>query len=207
MKPRKPTVIVLGAGRGSRFLGGGHKLARPWAGVTVFEKTLSNALASGLRVLVVTTEPLVHLAAPHVALRDIVVLPDAASGHRLGMGYSIAAGVTSTLDSPGWLILPADMPLVRPQTLQQVARALGEQPVVYPQFKGQRGHPVGFSPELISELTQLQGDEGARRVVARYPSGAVDVEDPGVLQDFDTEDDFRQAEQALALVGAAPTGS
>ena len=207
MKPQKPTVIVLGAGRGSRFRGGGHKLARPWSGGTVFEKTLSNALASGLRVTVVTIDPLVHLAAPHVARRDILVLPDAASGDRLGMGYSIAAGVTSTLDSPGWLILPADMPLVRPKTLQQVASGLGEQPVVYPQFLGRRGHPVGFSPELISELTQLQGDEGARRIVARYPSRAIDVDDPGVLQDFDTEDDFLQAERTLAAIGAASSHS
>lgn len=205
MKPRMPAVIVLGAGRGSRYLGGGHKLARPWSGVTVFEKTLSNALASGLRVAVVTTEPLVHLAAPHIARRDIVILPDAASGDRLGMGYSIAAGVTSSLDAPGWLILPADMPLVRAETLRRVAECLGEQPVVYPQHLGRRGHPVGFSAELISELTQLQGDEGARRLVARYPSRAVDVDDPGVLVDFDTEDDFRRVEGLLPKGSTAPS--
>jgi len=45
---------------------------------------------------------------------------------------------------------------------------------------------------LASELVRLTGDEGARRVVARYPGHAIDVEDAGVLQDFDTEDDFRQ---------------
>jgi molybdenum cofactor cytidylyltransferase len=68
--------------------------------------------------------------------------------------------------------------------------------VTYPQHEGRRGHPVGFSAELVSELVSLTGDEGARRVVARYPAQAVDVDDAGVLQDFDTEEDFRRWEGA-----------
>ena len=196
----EPTVIVLGAGRGSRFHGGGHKLARAWAGSTVFGQTLARALASGMRVKVVTTEPLAHLALSQVARRDIVILPDAASGPRLGMGYSIAAGVNATLNSPGWLILPADMPMVEPATLKLIAAALREHPVAYPQYLGRRGHPVGFSAELYPELSQLQGDAGARRVVARYPAHALDVDDPGVLLDFDTEEDFSRIEQGLPVL-------
>ena len=92
----------------------------------------------------------------------------------------------------GWLVLPADMPLVRSETILRLAQALPWHTLVYPQYQGRRGHPVGFSGELASELVRLTGDEGARRVVARYPGHAIDVEDAGVLQDFDTEDDFRQ---------------
>jgi molybdenum cofactor cytidylyltransferase len=55
-----------------------------------------------------------------------------------------------------------------------------------------RGHPVAFSPELYSELASLTGDEGARRLVARYPSFAVDVDDPGVLIDIDTSEDLQE---------------
>jgi molybdenum cofactor cytidylyltransferase len=61
---------------------------------------------------------------------------------------------------------------------------------VYAQHRGRRGHPVGFSPELYSELVQLSGDEGARRLVARYPSHGVELDDPGVLADVDTNDDL-----------------
>lgn len=200
-----PTVIVIGAGRGSRFRGGGHKLGRPWAGGTVFGHTVSRALASGLPVKVVTTEPLVPLVTPQVARRDIVVLPDAATSAELGMGYSISAGVKAALDSPGWLVLPADMPLVEPATIQTIAQSLRQRLVVYPQHGGRRGHPVGFSPELLRELTDLHGDEGARRVVARYPAHAVDVDDSGVLLDFDTEEDFSRFD-ALASSAAAAQG-
>lgn len=197
MKTPLPTLIVLGAGRGSRFLGDGHKLAQRLNGRPVFAHTIACALASGLPLKVVTTEPLLPLVLPHVARRDVIVLPDAQTEARLGMGYSIAAGVRASMDAPGWLVLPADMPLISDSTLLRISQELRHHPVVYPQHLGRRGHPVGFSAELVSELVTLTGDEGARRLVARYPAQAVDVDDPGVLQDFDTTDDFLRAGQAV----------
>ncbi|MBU6193429.1 MAG: nucleotidyltransferase family protein [Burkholderiales bacterium] len=192
MQAPQPTVIVLGAGRGSRYRGSGHKLERRLGEHSLFGCTLGQVLATGLPVKVVTTEPLLPIVLPQVARRDVLVLPDPESDQRLGMGYSIATGVRSSLDAAGWLVLPADMPLVRSETILRLAQALPRHTLVYPQYQGRRGHPVGFSGELASELVRLTGDEGARRVVARYPGHAIDVEDAGVLQDFDTEDDFRQ---------------
>ena len=84
-------------------------------------------------------------------------------------------------------VLPGDMPMVRTSTLLEVARELAHHAVVFAQHKGMRGHPVGFSAELYSELAGLRGDEGARRLVARYPAVGIEVDDPGVLIDVDTE--------------------
>jgi molybdenum cofactor cytidylyltransferase len=113
------------------------------------------------------------------------------------MGASIAAGVGACPNSRGWLVLPGDMPLVRPSTLVAVARALDQHPVAFAQHLGRRGHPVGFASELYSELAALTGDEGARRLVSRYPAFAVELDDPGALIDIDTEDDL-----AAARIGA-----
>jgi molybdenum cofactor cytidylyltransferase len=82
------------------------------------------------------------------------------------------------------------MPLVQPGTLLAVAGALEQHPVAYAQFRGRRGHPVAFAAELYSELIQLSGDDGARRVMLRYPAHGQDVEDPGVLLDIDTPADL-----------------
>jgi molybdenum cofactor cytidylyltransferase len=106
------------------------------------------------------------------------------------MGDSIAAGVAARADAPGWVLLPGDMPRVKPSTLVAVANALQAHPVAFAQHRGRRGHPVGFAAELYSELIGLTGDEGARRLVARYPSHPVDVVDPGVLIDIDTSEDL-----------------
>ncbi|MGL6110183.1 MAG: nucleotidyltransferase family protein [Rubrivivax sp.] len=194
MKSR-PTVVVLAAGRGSRFKGPAHKLDQRLGSLSILGATLRNAIASQLPVVVVTTEALSAGAAQFVARRDVVILPPATAA--LGMGHSIAAGVAARADSPGWLLLPADMPMVRPATLLAVAAALEHHAVAYAQHHGRRGHPVGFSAELYSELMMLSGDEGARRIVARYPAIGVDVDDPGVLVDVDTEADLA-ALRALA---------
>ncbi|MGY4828159.1 nucleotidyltransferase family protein [Sphaerotilaceae bacterium SBD11-9] len=199
----RPAVVVLAAGQGSRFQGFQHKLMQGLGASTVIATTISNALATELPVLVVTTEPLVELVSRHVATRDVVVLPavTSAASRALGMGYSIAAGVAARSDASGWLILPADMPMVQTRTLNAVASALESHPVAYAQYRGRRGHPVGFAAELYSELVMLTGDEGARRLLARYPSQGVEVDDPGVLLDVDTEDDLarvRVAQQQMA---------
>jgi molybdenum cofactor cytidylyltransferase len=106
------------------------------------------------------------------------------------MGFSIAEGVRARPDADGWLILPGDMPMVRTSTLLEVAAALTEHPVVYAQHRGRRGHPVGFGAELFSELSALSGDDGARRLLARYPAFGVELDDPGVLVDVDTQADL-----------------
>lgn len=196
-----PVIVVVAAGRGSRFRtpAAAHKLLAPLGTTTVLESTLRHAVASLLPLVVVTTQALAPHAAGVVAARDIVVVPDtvppAVGG--TGMGRSIAAGVSARGDAPGWLVLPADLPLVQPATLRRVADALREHPVAYAQHRGHRGHPVGFSAELFSELAALSGDEGARRILARYPSHAVEVDDEGVLMDVDTEDDLQRARGAV----------
>ena len=180
----RPTIVVPAAGRGSRFGGPQHKLEQPLAGGTVLGATLRHAIQSQLPVIVVTTAALAPLVGLQVAARDIVVL--SAGEAARGMGYTIAAGVAERSGAPGWLVLPGDMPLVRPGPLLAVATALEQHPVVYAQYKGRRGHPVGFAAELYSELILLDNDDGARRVVARYPAHGQEVDDPGVLMDVDT---------------------
>ncbi len=193
-----PTLIVLAAGHGARFAGPGHKLEQSLGSHSVLATTLRQALATQLPVLVVTNEDLAVLATKHVASRDVLVVSSVPG--RFGMGHSIAAGVAARAHSSGWLLLPADMPLVRPASVLAVAAALAEHPVAYAQYRGRRGHPVAFAAELYSELTALASDEGARRIVARYPASGVELDDPGVLLDIDTQADL---ERVRATYGAA----
>ncbi|MCK6425843.1 MAG: nucleotidyltransferase family protein [Burkholderiaceae bacterium] len=201
-----PVVVVLAAGRGARFDGEGHKLSQPLDDRSVLARTLEQVVASGLQLVVVTTAALVPIAQEVVAARDIVLLPPVGSGSTepLGMGYTIATGVRARPNATAWLILPADMPLVRPSTLMALARSLGQHSVVHPQYRARRGHPVGFSAELYDELVKLRGDEGARRLLARYPVHAVEVDDPGVLVDVDTRHDLALAQQLQAGTLADP---
>jgi len=170
-----PVVLVLASGRGERFVasgGRGSKLQAPLAGKPVLEHTLAAVRASGLPF--------------HVE--------DA--GHP-GMGDSIAAGVRATADADGWLVLPGDLPLVSPASLQAVAAALGEASLVLPFHQGMRGHPVGFGREHGTALQALRGAEGAAAIVRAARPLRLELDDPGIVTDIDTVDDLARAGQLL----------
>ena len=192
----EPAVVVLAAGAGSRYRGTRHKLSEQLGGDSVLVRTLRNAIASEMSVVLVIAESLIDEAQGLVAPEDMVVV-DPRTQTGWGMGDSIAAGVSIHASATGWLVLPADMPLVKPSSLRAVADALDQQPIAFAQHRGRRGHPVGFGAELFSELVMLKGDEGARRLLARYPTAAVELADPGVLFDIDTVDDLAVAQRRL----------
>lgn len=184
-----PTVVVLAAGRGSRFYGVLRSPRRLEDG-DMLEATLRVAVASGLPVLAVTTQAMEARARTQLAARDVVVLPEVllADGGMgtPGLSECMAAGVGARPGASGWVVLPGDMPLVLPSTLVAVAQALRVHAVAYAQHAGRRGHPVGFGAELYSELVQLPDDSAARRLVSRYPSYGVDVDDPGTQMEVES---------------------
>lgn len=209
----QPVVVVVAAGRGSRFAGeasgAGHKLAQPFAATTVLGSALAAVRQSGLPFVVVTIPALLGVASSEAAACDIVMLaPDddkqVQGGY--GMGRSIAAGVCARPRAPGWLVLPGDMPLVQPASLRAVAAALGEHSIAHAQYRGRRGHPVGFRAELYAELAALRGDDGARGVLQRHDAHGLAVDDLGVLLDVDTADDLAVLRALHASSPDAPWG-
>jgi len=99
-----PVVIILAAGRGERFLASGgktHKLEAVLAGQSVLTHVIQAVEAANLPWYLVRPE-----------------------GGTPGMGASISLGVQAIDLASGWLILPADLPLIQPRTLQRVAEEL-----------------------------------------------------------------------------------
>jgi molybdenum cofactor cytidylyltransferase len=171
-----PTVLILASGRGERFVasgGQGSKLQALLHGKPVLQHTVDAVRASGLPY--------------HVE-----------SGPHLGMGDAIAAAVRATRDANGWLILPGDLPLIRPDTVRAVAAALTDYAAVYPTFKGQRGHPVGFAARCRSELESLKGNRGAALVLTAWTAIELVVNDAGAVTDIDTLDDLERAALQLS---------
>lgn len=182
-----PTVLILASGQGERFLASGgttHKLAASLGeGLykkTVLQHTVDAVKASGLPY--------------HV--EDV--------GHP-GMGDSIAAAVRQTQNANGWLVLPADLPLVQPETLLRVAAALQSADAVQPVYEQSteqgsvqlRGHPVGFAAVCLDKLLKLEGNKGAVGVLIAYAATKIIVNDVGIVTDIDTVEDLARAEEIL----------
>ena len=171
---------MLASGRGERFRASGgltHKLQAQLNGRSVIDWTLAAVRASGLPF--------------HVE--------DA--GHP-GMGDSIAAAVRATASAQGWLILPADLPLIQSQTILAVARALDGTNIVQPNYQGAKGHPVGFSAVHYAALSNLNENTGGVSVIRSYGAMQIRVDDIGCVTDIDTVNDLKQAQLLIGQTAA-----
>jgi molybdenum cofactor cytidylyltransferase len=181
--------ILLAAGAGSRF--GGGKLLHPLEGVAIGVRSARNLLAAGLSVTAVIrpdSEELQRL------LSDAGCTVTECDNAAEGMGVSLAHAIAHTKDSTGWIVALADMPRIQPQTVRLIAEALTQGAVIAaPQYRGARGHPVGFSATLRDELIALRGDEGARALLKRHHAETqlISTEDAGVVFDIDRREDIQ----------------
>ncbi len=182
--------ILLASGSGSRF--GSDKLMHPLAPggdpIAVHAaRNLAEALPGSVAVVRSANSRLARQL--RAAGLRIAVCRDAAEG----MGRTLAAGVRATAAASGWVVALADMPAIRPETIVRIAEALHEgATIVAPSYQGERGHPVGLARRFREDLQVLQGDAGARAILAAHRDWItlIEVDDPGVTKDIDTPGDL-----------------
>ncbi len=181
---------MLCAGSGSRF-GGGKLLHELNDGTPIGVAALRNLRAAIADAQAVVRSGDKTLASLLEAEGIVVhVCPDA----HLGMARSLVCAVDATRAVDGWVIALGDMPFVQPDTIGAVAQRVAKSGrIAIPVYKGQRGHPVGFGRRYLDELLRVQGDQGARSVIAHHADEVETIErdDPGILQDIDRPADLK----------------
>lgn len=181
------TGLLLAAGTGERF--GGNKLLASLDGQPLVLHSARTLTACDRTVAVVRADD--HRLQQLLRHTGIVVVINHQAED--GMGSSIAAGVKASPESDGWCILPGDMPAVQTSTAQVVVDALrGGAQLAVPFYRTHSGHPVGFGKLFRDQLESLNGDIGARSILAAHPDQVVRlaVDDPGILQDIDRPADL-----------------
>ena len=179
--------VLLAAGAGRRF--GGGKLLYPLPdGTPIGVAAAASLLPACDRLLAVVRRGDDELAALLAGAGcEIVVCPEAEAG----MGHSLASGVRASADASAWLVALADMPFIAGASHQAVASCLrAGASLVACAYRGQRGHPVGFSDAWLTQLMVLEGDQGARAILGQHHVTLCDVDDPGVIQDIDRPEDL-----------------
>ena len=189
--------ILLAAGQSSRF--GSQKLTcrLPDSEFTIAEQSAYNlmqALPHSIAIIREGDQQLNNLLSSTGI--TIVENPEADSGISSSIKCALnylaqKKGTDSTLK--GYLIALADMPYITPTIIKSLADTLLKgQLLCAPQFENQRGHPVGFSAQLKTELLALKGDIGAKPLLDKYKNQLhlIKVDDNGVLFDIDYADDL-----------------
>jgi molybdenum cofactor cytidylyltransferase len=131
---------------------------------------------------------------------DFVYNPDFVDG----LASSVKAGIAAVpAKADGAIVCLGDMPLIDAHLIDRLIAAF--QPdsgglIAVPVSDGRRGNPVLWSRRFFSELMTLDGDTGARHLIAKHGEAVaeVPVEGHGAFLDIDTP-------QALEAARLAPT--
>ncbi|MFJ4142836.1 nucleotidyltransferase family protein [Pseudomonas sp. NPDC089734] len=177
--------LMLAAGRSKRFAGD-KRLARLPDGRSMLQTSLDNARQAFTDVwLVLRSDDDVQ----SLGIAHGVHIVRSEQAH-LGMGHSLASGIQALMSSSASAaaILLADMPWLRPDTLSRLARMADPQRIALPLHAGQRGHPVIIGRQFWPELLSLEGDQGARALLAAHTPACdvMETDDPGTVRDADT---------------------
>jgi CTP:molybdopterin cytidylyltransferase MocA len=120
-----------------------------------------------------------------------------------GMFTSVVTGVRSLpSDIDGFFLLPVDHCAVHPDTLEKLIAAfiLSEgQHIVYPVCQGERGHPPLIPYAFAAGVRDYDGKGGMQGYLSQFPSVEVDIDDPGMLLDMDTPEDYKSLLQYLGF--------
>lgn len=186
-------AIVLAAGYSSRA--NAFKMTLPLGQMTVLEQTISKFEGLCSRIIVVAgfqaeiiQEEVAKINSKNAYSFQITFVYN--ENFHEGMFRSIQKGC-SEVSAPAFFITPGDCPLVKKETVQLIAKQKGN--VVIPSFTYKGGHPIKLSSEVKQQILETNPESNLREVLGSYEKTYLNVEDPGVLMDVDTPEDYQKA--------------
>ena len=193
---RRPVIsaILLAAGR-ARRMGGRDKLLEPVEGVALLSRLARRLGASGADETVAVLAPGDTARAAALSGEPARIVENPRAGE--GMGTSIAAGIAAIRpDADAALVVMGDMPEIDAGAVDRLIAAFdpgeGRAIVRATAEDGRPGHPVLFGRRFFEPLRALEGDRGARDLVAENRDFVTEVALPGqaALTDLDTPEDW-----------------
>ena len=186
-------AIVLAAGYSSRA--NAFKMTLPMGQMSVLEQTISKFEGLCSRVIVVAgfqaeiiQEEIAKIISKNAYSFQIKFVYN--ENFNQGMFHSIQKGCNE-VNAPTFFITPGDCPLVKKETVQLLAKHKGN--VVIPSFDYKGGHPIKLSSEVKQKILETNPESNLRVVLGGYEKQYMNVDDPGVLMDVDTPEDYQKA--------------
>jgi molybdenum cofactor cytidylyltransferase len=191
-KPLRAVAVVPAAGSEARF--GGRQLLTPINGAPLLDHTIRALLEGGVSevIVVIGTDARSELERGVNALNDARVRPVENNDPARGMFSSIQEGLRSA-SGDALVVLPGDMPYVRPETVRLVLDSFErKRTIVSPRYRGKNGHPVALPLALRDEILATPATANLHDVLRRHRNDRVDLEvdDPGVVRDVDRREDL-----------------
>ncbi|MEM7429167.1 MAG: nucleotidyltransferase family protein, partial [Pseudomonadota bacterium] len=180
-------------GRSTR-MGPENKLLKAIDGKAMVRRSVESLIASGVGSITVVTGH--ERGKVEAALEGLPVGFAHNPDYRDGLSTSLKAGIATLGDGVNAaLIALGDMPFVEPALIGKLVSAFDPEEgrsICVPIFEGKRGNPVLWGSDYFQALARLQGDTGAKHLLAEFSEAVCEVEssERSVLVDFDTPEAF-----------------
>ncbi|WP_335572075.1 nucleotidyltransferase family protein [Neobacillus vireti] len=186
-------AIVLAAGYSSRA--NAFKMTLPLGQMSVLEQTISKFEGVCSKVIVVAgfkaefiEEEIAKICHKNAFSFQIRFVYN--EDFHQGMFSSIQKGCNE-ISASSFFLTPGDCPLVKKETVQLLAEHEGN--VVIPSFHYKGGHPIRLSKQVKQEILETNPESNLRAVLNGYEREYLNVDDPGVIMDVDTLEDYQKA--------------
>lgn len=187
-------AIILAAGSSRRM--GSQKLLLPFGENTIIETVIDNVLNSSIDHVMVVLGPKQESILKVIGKRPVQFCHN--KEHEKGMLSSIICGIRALpADAVSALIFLGDQPGIPPAVTNSVIEAYNEElfGIVIPVHNHRRGHPLLVDMKYRKEVEKLDLEEGLRALRHHFPQDVLEVEvdEPGILMDIDTSEDYKNA--------------
>lgn len=200
----KIPILLLAAGSSSRM--GSPKQLLPWGKLTLVEHQIETLLKTGNPVNVVLGANS-NLVLPLIKKYKINIFFN--SNWKNGMGTSIASGAEQLCNkfpkADGFLITLLDQPLMTSKYIQKLINEFqvgNKQIIVSKAASGWQGVPALFDRFYFSELKNLKGEEGAKKIIVKYADAVKKIQCSDLLEDIDTPESYQKLVQKSILNSA-----
>jgi CTP:molybdopterin cytidylyltransferase MocA len=159
----KVAGLVLAAGAGTRF-GAETKQLAQLRGKPLLQHAVDMMSAVLPCVVVLGYEAEAIRARVELGGVDVVVCDE----WERGQAFSLRSGVAALPDADAVVITLGDQPFITPQVIEGALAALPGFDAVRAVYDGAPGHPVVLSRRVLDAVGELEGDAGARELLARF---------------------------------------
>jgi CTP:molybdopterin cytidylyltransferase MocA len=178
--------LVLAAGAGTRF-GAQTKQLADLRGKPLLQHAVDAMNAALERAVVVLGHDAEAIRATvDFGPAEVVVCEDWARGQ----GFSLRAGAAALAGADVVAITLGDQPLITPAVITAAIAELGDFDAVRAVYDGRPGHPVVLGRAVLAAVGELEGDAGARELLARFRVRRWEAGHLASATDIDTQDEL-----------------
>ncbi len=188
-------IVILAAGESSRMLQ--TKQLLPWGNTTLLDHAIKEAMESNADHVYVVLGAKAEIIQMQLDSKDVTWILN--KNWKSGMGSSIACAMNHLVHIKagynGTLVMLCDQPFIDADYLNTMITAFNRsgKGIVATAYKNSNGVPVLFHKRYLEDLSKLEGNIGAKKIILDNSKEIVTINPDGKEKDLDTFEDYQQA--------------